>query len=190
MAGLAIFPIVISFGIDPQGGGPGLIFTSLPHAFNVMPLGIAYGLLFFALLSVAAWTSSISLMEPATAYLVERVGMARRKAALLVAGICWIVGLATVFSFNIWSSIRVPDGMGVISNKNIMDMIEFVSNNLMLPLGGLLIALFTGWVVKESLLKDELSGMSPVLLKLWRWVIRVIAPLLVLGVLISPFILD
>ncbi|GAB3333817.1 sodium-dependent transporter [Marilutibacter aestuarii] len=190
LAGLAIFPIVISFGIDPQGGGPGLIFTSLPHAFNAMPFGIAYGLLFFALLSVAAWTSSISLMEPATAYLVERVGMARRKAALLIAGICWIVGLATVFSFNIWSSVRVPEGMGVISNKNVMDMIEFVSNNLMLPLGGLLIALFAGWVVKKSLLKDELDTLSPGVLALWRWVVRVVAPLLVLAVLISPFILD
>lgn len=190
MAGLAIFPIVISFGLDPQGGGPGLIFTSLPHAFNAMPFGIVYGLLFFALLSVAAWTSSISLMEPATAYLVERAGLGRRAAAAVVGAVCWVAGLATVLSFNVWASVRVPEHLRVIGGKNIMDMIEFVSNNLMLPLGGLLIALFTGWVVKQTLLKDELGSLSPAALSLWRWLVRLVAPLLVLAVLITPFLLD
>jgi SAM-dependent methyltransferase len=86
VAGLAIFPIVISFGLDPAGGGPGLIFTSLPLAFAQMPFGILYGMAFFILLSVAAWTSSISLMEPATAYLVESTNLSRKTAALCCGG--------------------------------------------------------------------------------------------------------
>lgn len=81
VAGLAIFPIVISFGLSPEGGGPGLIFTSLPLAFAEMPFGVLYGMLFFLLLSVAAWTSSISLMEPATAYIVESTNLSRKGAA-------------------------------------------------------------------------------------------------------------
>lgn len=181
LAGLAIFPIVISFGIDPQGGGPGLIFTSLPLAFNAMPFGILYGLLFFALLSVAGWTSSISLLEPATAYLVERGKMSRKVAALGVAGLCWVLGLASVLSLNKWSHLTVS-----ISgrDRNIMDLVELLANDLMLPLGGLLIALFTGWVLNQTVLKEQLADMPQGFFVAWRWLLRVVAPLLVLAVLI------
>ncbi|MEG3190774.1 sodium-dependent transporter [Lysobacter sp. D1-1-M9] len=178
LAGLAIFPIVIAFGIDPAGGGPGLIFTSLPLAFNAMSMGVVYGLLFFGLLFVAAWTSSISLLEPATAYMVERGRTSRRKAALTMAGVCWLLGLASVLSLNLLSHVRLLD-------RDIMGLIELVANELMLPLGGLLIALFTGWALKESILREQLKGMSPVLFTLWRWLVRVIAPLLVLAVLLN-----
>ena len=178
LAGLAIFPIVIGFGIDPHGGGPGLIFTSLPLAFDVMTGGVIYGLLFFGLLFVAAWTSSISLMEPATAFLVERVGIARRRGSLLVAGLCWVIGLATVFSFNIWSNVRALD-------RDLMGLIELLANDIMLPLGGLLIALFAGWALKETILREQLAGMSPVLFTAWRWVVRIVAPLLVFIVLLN-----
>ncbi|MBW3549398.1 MAG: sodium-dependent transporter [Proteobacteria bacterium] len=178
LAGLAIFPIVISFGLDPQGGGPGLIFTSLPLAFNAMPLGIFYGLLFFALLSVAAWTSSISLLEPATAYLVERGRMSRKRAASCVAGLCWLLGLASVLSLNHWSHIQ-------LFGRDIMSFIELIANDLMLPLGGLLIALFTGWALRETVLRDQLTGMPQGLFTTWRWLLRIIAPVLVLAVLVS-----
>ncbi|MGV8942321.1 MAG: sodium-dependent transporter [Lysobacter sp.] len=178
LAGLAIFPIVIGFGIDPHGGGPGLIFTSLPLAFDVMTGGVIYGLLFFGLLFVAAWTSSISLLEPATAFLVERRGIARKRGSLLVAGLCWLIGLVTVFSFNIWSHIRVLD-------RDLMGLIELVANDIMLPLGGLLIALFAGWALKETILREQLAGMPPALFTAWRWVVRIVAPLLVLMVLLN-----
>ncbi|MGY1424425.1 sodium-dependent transporter [Lysobacter sp. A289] len=178
LAGLAIFPIVIGFGINPQGGGPGLIFTSLPLAFDVMTMGVVYGLLFFGLLFVAAWTSSISLLEPATAYLVERRGIARRRGSLLVAGLCWVIGLATVFSFNIWSHVRMLD-------RDLMGLIELLANDIMLPLGGLLIALFAGWALKEAVLREQLAGMSPWLFTAWRWAVRILAPVLVLAVLLN-----
>ena len=178
LAGLAIFPIVIGFGINPNGGGPGLIFTSLPLAFDVMSGGVIYGLLFFGLLFVAAWTSSISLLEPATAFLVERVGIARKNGSLLVAGLCWLVGLITVFSFNIWSHIRLLD-------RDLMGVIELVANDTMLPLGGLLIALFAGWALKETILREQLAGMPAGLFTAWRWMVRILAPLLVLMVLLN-----
>ncbi|HMA99249.1 MAG TPA: sodium-dependent transporter, partial [Wenzhouxiangella sp.] len=144
IAGLAIFPVIIAFGIDPGSGGAGLIFTSLPLAFAEMPLGIAYGMAFFLLLSVAAWTSSISLMEPAVAYLVEATNLSRKASALLVASLGWVMGLASVFSFNIWSSVS-------IGGKSIMDAIEFVAADVMLPIGGLLTAIFAGWVLSNTI---------------------------------------
>ncbi|HLM52920.1 MAG TPA: sodium-dependent transporter [Pseudoxanthomonas sp.] len=175
LAGLAIFPIVIAFGIDPQGGGPGLIFTSLPLAFNAMPFGILYGLLFFGLLAVAAWTSSISLLEPATAYLVEKTRMSRKASALVVAGTCWLLGLASVLSLNVWADVDI---MG----RSIMDFLEFVANDLMLPLGGLLIALFAGWALGRDISQEELR-LSPGMHTAWLWLVRVISPALVLIVL-------
>ncbi len=178
MAGLAIFPIVIAFGLDPEGGGAGLIFTSLPLAFEAMTGGIAYGLAFFGLLFVAAWTSSISLLEPATAYLVERGRMGRKPAALMMAGICWVLGLVTVFSFNVWSHVRVLD-------RDLMGFIELIANDIMLPLGGLLIALFAGWVLRDGILREQLDGMPQWGFTVWRWLLRVLCPLLVAAVLIN-----
>lgn len=182
LAGLAIFPVVLAFGLDPAGGGPGLIFNSLPLAFNAMPFGIVYGLLFFGLLAVAAWTSSISLLEPATAFLVEKFGVARRKrAALAIAGLCWALGLLSVLSLNLWSEVRILD-------RDIMTFVEFVANDLMLPLGGLLIALFTGWVLNRTVLREQLAEMPEGLFIAWRWLVRVVAPLLVLIVLVGAIL--
>lgn len=174
LAGLAIFPIVIQFLGTPTGGGPGLIFTSLPSAFNQM--GAVFGLLFFALLSVAAWTSSISLLEPATAYLVES-GVKRKFAAIGMAFVCWALGLLSVLGFNKWSHIQ-PFGQDTI-----LDAINLVANDLMLPLGGLLIAIFAGWVISTDRLREQLHGIPGWLFTCWRWLVRVIAPLLVLVVL-------
>ncbi|MEE4331303.1 MAG: sodium-dependent transporter [Wenzhouxiangella sp.] len=179
VAGLAIFPIVISFGIDPAGGGPGLIFTSLPLAFAEMPFGILYGMAFFLLLSVAAWTSGISLMEPATAYLVESTNLSRRAAALSVAALAWTLGLASVFSFNIWSEVT-------IGGRSIMGAIEYVANDIMLPIGGLLTAIFAGWVLSSKITREELDDKMPDwAFKAWLWLTRVVTPALILVVLAS-----
>ena len=181
IAGLAIFPIVISFGIDPAGGGAGLIFTSLPLAFAEMPFGILYGMLFFLLLSVAAWTSSISLMEPATAYIVEATNLSRKGAALCVAGVAWIMGLASVFSFNIWSEVS-------IGGRDVMSAIEYVANDIMLPVGGLLIALFGGWVLSKRITHEELDQKMPDwAFNAWLWLTRIVTPALILVVLASLF---
>ncbi len=175
LAGLAIFPIVIQFLGTPAGGGAGLIFTSLPSAFNQM--GAIFGLMFFLLLSVAAWTSSISMLEPSTAYLVERTRLSRKAAASLMAGGIWIVGLASVLSFNHWSSIR-PFGL------SIMDSIELLSNDILLPLGGLLTAVLAGWAISGRIVREQLSDLPDWLFTAWLWLVRVVAPLLVAIVLV------
>ncbi len=179
IAGLAIFPIVISFGFDPGSGGAGLIFTSLPLAFSEMPFGIAYGMAFFLLLSVAAWTSAISLMEPATAYLVEATDLSRKAAALCVAAFAWMLGLATVFSFNIWSEVS-------IGGKSIMDALDYVAADVMLPIGGLLTALFAGWVLSKKITREELDEKMPDwAFNAWLWLTRIVTPALILVVLAS-----
>ncbi|GAB4169787.1 MAG: sodium-dependent transporter [Wenzhouxiangellaceae bacterium] len=177
VAGMAIFPIVLSFGLDPGGGGAGFIFTALPLAFNEMPFGIAYGLAFFLLLAVAAWTSSISLLEPATAYFVESTELGRKPVAFIVAALTWAFGLVSVFGFNLWKEFT-------IGGKGIMDAIDFVASNVMLPLGGLLIALFAGWVVERHATRDELGSETPAwLFRIWLWSTRVLTPVLILIVL-------
>ncbi len=179
IAGLAIFPIVISFGIDPGTGGAGFIFTSLPLAFSEMPFGIAYGMAFFLLLSVAAWTSAISLMEPATAYLVEATNLSRKSAAMCVAAFAWVLGLASVFSFNVWSEVT-------IGGESIMDALDYVASQVMLPLGGLLTALFAGWVLSRKITREELDEKMPDwAFNAWLWLTRVVTPLLILIVLAS-----
>jgi len=179
IAGLAIFPIVISFGLDPGSGGAGLIFTSLPLAFNEMPFGTLYGMMFFLLLSVAAWTSSISLLEPGTAYLVESTNLGRKGAALIVGFLAWLAGMASVFSFNVWSSVT-------IGGNNIMGAIEYAANNIMMPLGGMLIALFAGWVLSSKITHEELDRKMPDwAFNAWLWLVRVVTPALIVVVIAS-----
>lgn len=182
VAGLAIFPVIISFGLDPAGGGPGLIFTSLPLAFNEMPFGIAYGLMFFLLLTVAAWTSAISLMEPATAYVVEQTDMSRRSASLIVAFVAWLLGLLSVFSFNVWQEVNI---MG----RSVQGAIEYVASDVMLPLGGLLTAIFAGWVLTRQVTREELDEKMPDwAYTAWSWLVKVITPLLIIIVLAGKII--
>ncbi|MEM1081968.1 MAG: sodium-dependent transporter [Pseudomonadota bacterium] len=177
IAGLAIFPIAISFGIDPEGGGAGFIFTSLPLAFNEMSFGIAYGMAFFLLLSVAAWTSSISLMEPPTAYFVESSNLSRKTIALIIAALTWAMGLASVFSLNIWSEVT-------IGGRDIMGAIEYVAADIMLPVGGLLIAIFAGWILSNRITREELDENMPNwAYATWLWITRVFTPLMILIVI-------
>jgi NSS family neurotransmitter:Na+ symporter len=181
LAGLAIFPIVFAFNLDPAGGGPGLIFTVLPMAFSDMWGGALYGVVFFLLLMFAAWTSSISLLEPPTAYLVERTRLKRGTAAVIGGVLVWAIGIASLLGFNVWSEVKFGE-------RDIQGAIEFVASDLMLPLGGLLIALYAGWVLDSKITRAQLPQLSDGLYALWRWSVRVVAPLLVLWVLWQKFV--
>ena len=172
LAGLAIFPIVFANQLE-AAQGPGLIFNTLPLAFGQMPGGMFFGTLFFVLLVCAAWTSSISLIEPAVAWLVEKKGMSRIKASAICGFITWLVGLGTVFSFNIWESYT-------LFGKTIFDLLDFLTSNIMLPLGGLLIAIFVGWSMRESSVNDEIAISNSTMYHLWRLLIRYITPIGVL----------
>ena len=179
LAGLAIFPIVFANGLEP-GAGPGLIFQTLPIAFGHMQGGTLVGVVFFSLLVFAAWTSAISLIEPAVAYLVENRGMSRIHAAEWMGGLTWFIGLGTVFSFNIWKdkTFSIPY---LFDKFTFFDMLDYLTANIMLPLGGLFIAIFAAWVMREESTREEMAT-YPLLYNVWRFLVRFIAPIAVIVV--------
>ena len=174
LAGVAIFPIVFTYGLEPSGG-PGLIFISLPIAFGQMPFGTFFGSLFFILLMFAAWTSSISLLEPAVTWMVENRNMTRIKAAYIAGFIAWFLGLLTVLSFNHWAFEFTF--AGTIKENGLFDIFDILTSNIMLPLGGVLVAIFTSWLMSRSSTIDELGVGDKNIYKIWRFIVRYIAPL-------------
>lgn len=192
-AGLALFPIVFAAGLGP-GGGPGLMFVTLPIAFGNVPFGQIVGLVFFVLVAIAAWSSSISMLEPAVAYFVEKSGRSRALVTSLLALLCWLVGMGTVLSFNLWAEAKffvfAEDGFhlyqwGAEGGRNFFDSIDYLTSRILLPLGGLAFALFAGWVMGRESVRDELSIKSPLLFNLVYWLVRVVAPVGVLIVFIA-----
>ena len=180
MAGLAIFPIVFANGLEPSAG-PGLLFQTLPIAFGQMSGGVIFGTLFFVLVSFAAWSSAISLAEPIVAWFVEKYKMSRLVAALIIGTAAWLLGLATVFSFNIWSDVKLFD-------KTIFDLLDFATTNVMLPLGGLLIALFASWTMSKTRMRNEVGIDNPAIFSAWHFTLRFLAPVAIIAVLVNGLI--
>ena len=192
-AGLALFPIVFAAGLEP-GGGPGLMFVTLPIAFGTIAFGQIMGLVFFVLVAIAAWSSSISMLEPAVAYFVERSGRSRALVTSVLALFCWVVGMGTVLSFNIGAEAKffvfAEDGFhlyqwGAEGGRNFFDSIDYLTSRILLPLGGLAFALFAGWAMNREAVRDELAIKNPLLFNLLYWLVRVVAPVGVLIVFIA-----
>jgi NSS family neurotransmitter:Na+ symporter len=177
LAGLVIFPIVFAHGIDPASG-PGLVFESLPLAFGQMTGGVFVAVIFFVLLTFAAWTSAISLMEPAVTFFIEQLGFVRKTAALTVGVIIWALGLLTVMSFGPWSDLTWR-------TRTIFDWIDYLTNNIMLPLGGLAIVAFAGWFMAKNSTADELDPGAGAVYRCWRFSARYVAPIAILLVLLN-----
>ena len=176
VAGLVIFPLVFANGMD-IGAGPSLVFITLPLAFGQMTGGLIFGTLFFILLTFAAWTSAISLMEPAVAWIMEHLKKSRAHAALIVGLSIWAMGFATVLSFNVLADFKFLKG-------TLYDNLDHLTINIMLPLGGLLIAIFAGWVMCRNSSADELGGAGTTF-KLWRFLVRYVAPIGILFVFLK-----
>ncbi|WP_313980203.1 hypothetical protein [Iodidimonas nitroreducens] len=174
LAGLAVFPIVFAHGLDPEGG-PGLVFVSLPLAFSAMPGGDILGALFFFFLLIAALTSAIALYEPTTAWLSER-GVSRIKGTLIAAGGSWLLGLLSVFSFNIWQDV---DPLGFIPSLQGVNFFGLITNGidkLVLPLGALVISGFVGRVLTRKAVLEELNMRDGPLFRIWLFSLRWITP--------------
>ncbi|MGR9043920.1 MAG: sodium-dependent transporter [Gammaproteobacteria bacterium] len=168
LAGMAIFPIVFAHDLEASAG-PGLIFQTLPIAFGNMTGGWLFGILFFVLLVFAALSSSISLIEPAVAWMVENKDLTRYKACIWSGLATWIMGLATVFSFNIWSDFKIFD-------RTLFDLLDYLTANLMLPIGGFCVAVFAGWIMKEEHSRLELKLSNPVYYQAWKFLVCYISP--------------
>lgn len=179
LVGLAIFSLVFANGLEPAAG-PGLIFQTLPIAFGSMPAGSLMGALFFVLVAFAAWTSSISLVEPAIAWITENTSITRKRAALMIAMVDWLLGIAVVLSFNEWKDVKLLFGL------NIFDTLDKLTTNIMLPLGGLLMAIFAGWVMQTRHVREEL-GIAVRAYALWRFTIRFISPLAIVAIFLYLF---
>ncbi len=177
LAGLAIFPIVFANGLEP-GAGPGLIFQTLPLAFGQMPMGSLFGTLFFILLIFAAWTSGISLLEPIVEWLEEQKGMNRTVSTLAAGVVCWALGIASILSLNLWADFAPLGFIPMLEGKTIFDLLDFFTANILLPLGGLLVALMAGWVMSKPAMEKELA-LSPGTFNLWFVTVRFITPIAV-----------
>lgn len=176
VAGLVIFSVVFANDMS-TAAGPGLLFQTLPVAFGQMQGGWFFGTLFFALVVLAAFSSAISLIEPALSWLEQNWGMHRMKAATTLGIFVWLLGGGTVLSFNHWS------GFHLIGERSFFDSLDFLTTNVMLPLGGLLMAVFIGWVMAKSHRDAELL-LSNGLSKVFDVVIRYVTPILVLMVFV------
>lgn len=179
LAGIGIFSIVFAQNLDPTSG-PGLIFTTLPLAFAQIPFGGALAVIFFVLVYFAALTSGLSLGEVVIRRMEGRFGISRLVSSWLALSLIFILGLASVFSFNIWADYRLPVP-GTLGEKSLFEVKDYLTTAYLMPLGGLGIVLFASWAMPLSAITESL-GSSARLMKLWLWAARIIAPLGILWI--------
>lgn len=175
MAGLAIFSVVFANNMSPSMG-PGLIFETLPIAFNQMPLGGFFGTIFFVLVFFAAITSAVALIEPAVSLLTEHFHLSRSKASTYATASCWLIGLGTIGAFRGTLTLS-------IAGMNFYEGIDFLTANLMLPIGGIMIAIFAGWVIPRQEREKQLDLGSHS--QTWERLVRYFAPAAVLLILLE-----
>ncbi|MCL2501634.1 MAG: sodium-dependent transporter [Bacteroidales bacterium] len=180
LCGLAIMPAVFAFGILPSEG-PSLAFITLPNIFAQLPFGNAIAFIFFAGLTVAALTSVISLIEVVAAYFTEELKLTRRTAVIITASIIVVTGSLSSLSMGALKGFT-------IFGKGIFDMFDYLASNILLPLGGLSIVIFVGWVLNKSVVKDELSSEGRHRVPFFKWtmfVIKFIAPIAITIIFLS-----
>ncbi|MCD8553343.1 sodium-dependent transporter [Seleniivibrio sp.] len=174
VAGLALFPIVFTVGLEPAAG-PGLIFKTLPQVFASLPFGHALSFLFFLLLAFAALTSMISIFEVVVAYLIDEKGMERKKASVMMGFVLFVTGLPAALSYNVLGDFTVA-GMPVL------DAMDNFASNYLLPIGGMLTSVFVGHILKKEIAYRQIAETDKLVIvfNVWYFIIRFITPLTVL----------
>lgn len=174
LACLILFPVIFSFGMEPQAG-PGLVFKSMPIALSQMAGGRVLGIVFFALLFVAALTSAISLLEVVTSTVIDQLGWARRRAALTSGSLIFLFGVPSALS----GGGGIFDSWQALVGKNFFDTFDYLASNWLLPLGGLFVAVFVGWVMPDAMRRAEFAAGSRwgKAYPLWNFAVRYVAPL-------------
>ncbi|UXY14729.1 sodium-dependent transporter [Chitiniphilus purpureus] len=171
LAGLMVLPAVFAFQVDPAAG-PGLTFITMPAIFAQMPAGQGFAVAFFMLLLFAALTSSVSILEPIVAFLIDEFRMARRTATLLTSAASFVLGIPAALSFG-------PLADPVLFGRNPFDLMDYLASNILMPAGGLLAALFVGWAIWPRVSQELQAEGAHALLRPFRLVCAVIAPILV-----------
>lgn len=184
LAGLAVFPIVFAEKLDPSSG-PGLVFVTLPLAFARMPFGIWAAVAFFVLLAVAALGSAISMLEMPVALLRRWLGWSRPAATLFAASLCWFVGLGSVLSFNLWAGWFPLAAAPGLAKATIFDLLDHLTSNVLLPIGGFALAVFGGWAIPAKLLADEI-GFGATTTRIIRILLRYVVPLGIAVATLAP----
>lgn len=177
IAGIMIFPAVFSFGLEVSQGPP-LVFITLPSIFASMPFGNFVGIIFFVLLSMAALSSAISLLELPVAFFKRTIGMTRKAATYLSSTIIFVLGIASSLGFGIWSGVTIGD-------KNILDMIDFVTANFVLPFGALLMAFFVGWYLDREQARKNSEIENPAMFNIWYFIIKFAVPFIMIIIVIA-----
>ena len=184
LAGLMIFPIVFAYGLDPAQG-PGLIFVTLSTAFASMPGGAFVGTLFFILIFLAALTSSLSMLEVSVCRLEEIKGSTRPKMAIMLGSAIFLFGFLTVFSFNYLENVYPLGFLETFAEKTFFDLIDYSITSILMPIGGMLYALFIGWWLTRDMTLQGLDVKDGWLFKTWRFLIRYVVPLAILAIFYS-----
>jgi len=184
LAGFAVFPIVFAHGLDPAAG-PGLVFVTLPLAFADMPFGAAAATAFFVLMFVAALASAISMLELSVALLLRHLRWSRRQSTIAVGSACFVTGLTSVLSFNLWAEWHPLGGFSGFAEATVFDLLDYLTSNMLLPVGGFAIALFAGWAVPVKVVVAEL-GLSPAGATLLGVLLRYVVPLGIVAVALAP----
>ncbi|UZE96833.1 sodium-dependent transporter [Alkalimarinus alittae] len=176
-AGLVIFPILFVSSLEPVAGF-GLVFHSMPLAYSTIEGGQFMSVMFFVLVTFSAWSSAIAVMEPAVAWCVEKFNVNRRFATLLVAVSAWGVGVAAILSFSSWQGVQFS-GIGIFNG------LDIATSRLLLPLGGLLISLYVGWVLQKEFIGPQFENYQPWFFSLWRLILRWFAPVAIVTIFVS-----
>ncbi len=172
IGGLVIYALVFRGGADEMSQGFGLVFLALPGSLSDAPLGQFVATAMFIAILLVAWTSTLALLEPVIGWFQEWVGAPRGWSAFLIGVLAWLVGLGTLYSFNIWSDVTLAGG-------TIFRWVELLASGLLIPLVSIAIAVFVGWRLGR-VKAFSLVGQTPVSLSaIWFWVLRLILPLVI-----------
>jgi len=178
LAGFAIFPLVFAHQLAPDSGA-GLVFETLPIAFGELPGGQIFGSIFFLLLIAAAVTSCIGNFAPVVAWTEEKFSISHAKAARLAGLVMWLLGLGTVFSFNVLSDFHPLSFIDRFDGMTIYDSLDYVMANILLPVGAFLTSIFIGWIASNDAIRGEMGLPDGPAFRTWRILIRFVVPVAV-----------
>ena len=187
LATMMIFPLVFGYGLNPAQG-PALVFDVLPRVFAEMPGGRLIGTLFFLLLVLAATTPSLALVEPVAAWIVSRFRVARSTAVWAIGISSWVLGLGSVLSFSRWANWYPLSFIPLFAHKTVFDVLDYVSSNIMMPVGALLTSILVGWRVSSIFEREELAETTPMARVACVWLLRYICPVAILAVFIATLV--